>query len=397
MNTFRILRICICSVILVMALGSNADTTHTETVNGITWTYTVSNGKASIGGGSQSFPAMPRSVVGAIEIPSVLGGYPVTKIARYAFYSCREMVSLTIPASVTSIEDYAFRGCSSLTHVAFGSGVVEIGSSVFYGSGIESFAVDEQNSAYKSVSGLLLTKDGKTLIYGINGDVTIPAGVKSISDSAFASCRRLTSVLIPNSVISIGSCAFERCDTLTLVKMPDAVTNIGYRAFYACTGLSSITIPDGVISIGDNAFSFCSGLTSVMIGRGLTSIGSEVFDGCNSMEQFIVDERNSAYKSVSGLLLTKDGKKLISGVSRDVTIPDGVMSIDSWAFYLCTNLTSVTIPASVTSIGDYAFRQCYGLTNITFSIGVTSIGLDAFYYCRNLTSVVIPDSVTSKL
>ena len=39
----------------------------TETVDGITWTYSVSNGKAKIDG-------IPNTTAGAITIPSSLGG-----------------------------------------------------------------------------------------------------------------------------------------------------------------------------------------------------------------------------------------------------------------------------------------------------------------------------------
>ena len=52
-----------------------------------------------------------------------------------------------MPASVTNIGQYAFSDCRGLT----------------------AFSVDEANPKYKSVSKLLLTKDGKTLVYGVNG------------------------------------------------------------------------------------------------------------------------------------------------------------------------------------------------------------------------------------
>ena len=39
-------------------------------------------------------------------------------------------------------------------------------------------------------------------------------------------------------------------------------------------------------------------------------------------------------------------------------MPDGVTSIDAWAFGTCLKLKSVTIPRSVTSIGENAFTNC---------------------------------------
>ncbi len=44
-----------------------------------------------------------------------------------------------------------------------------------------------------SVNGLLLSKDDKTLIAGVNGDVTIPDSVTSIGDAAFSKCENLDS------------------------------------------------------------------------------------------------------------------------------------------------------------------------------------------------------------
>jgi len=89
----------------------------TATVNGITWTYTVSNGEASLGGGTSSSPAILTSTTRAITIPSKLGGYPVTRIGRYAFSDCRGLTIVTIPDTVRYIGDNAFRNCSALRGV----------------------------------------------------------------------------------------------------------------------------------------------------------------------------------------------------------------------------------------------------------------------------------------
>ena len=72
-------------------------------------------------------------------------------------------------------------------------------------------------------------------------------------------------------------------------------------------------------------------------------------------------------------------------------------SIESFAFNLCSNLTSVTLPINnnFTAIQDAAFQFCASLTNITIPSSVTSIGDFAFYICTALTSITIPNSVTS--
>ena len=93
---------------------------------------------------------------------------------------------------------------------------------------------------------------------------------------------------------------------------------------------------------------------------------------------------------IEGGVLTK-----YKGKGGDVVIPDGVTSIEDYAFDGYTGLTSITISNGVTSIGNCAFRGCTGLTSITIPDGVTSIGEYVFSDCIGLTSITIPDSVTS--
>ena len=78
-----------------------------------------------------------------------------------------------------------------------------------------------------------------------------------------------------------------------------------------------------------------------------------------------------------------------------VTLPDGLESIGSYAFYRCISLAAIDIPASVTSIGENVFYDCTSLTAVTLHDGLQSIGDNAFRGCSALTSIDIPASVTS--
>ena len=316
---------------LAAAMAAFGAWAETETVGGYTWTYRINGDTAEIYGydhwyeptdiindsGHILLPSISPTT-GAVTIPSMLGGKPVTSIGNYAFYNCSGLASVTIPNSVTSI-----------------------GASTFY------------------------------------------------------NCSGLTSVTIPDTVTSIGSYAFSGCNGLTSVTIPNSVTNIGYGAFYKCNGLTSVTIPNSVTSIGEYAFCNCSGLMSVTIPNSVTSIGNSAFYNCSGLMSISVGLGNANYKSVNGLLLSKDGKTLIQGVNGDVTIPNSVTSIGGGVFYNCSGLTSVTIGNGVTSIGNYAFKGCSGLTSVTIPNSVTNIGGSAFYNCSGLASVTIPNSVTS--
>ena len=115
------------------------------------------------------------------------------------------------------------------------------------------------------MDGLLLTKDGKVLVRGLNKEeVAIPEGVMRIADGAFADCGELTTVTIPVGVTSIGEDAFARCRWLGDVSIPFGVTTIEDYAFFCCSGLKEVTIPSSVAVIGRHAFHDCDGLTVTM-------------------------------------------------------------------------------------------------------------------------------------
>ncbi len=90
-------------------------------------------------------------------------------------------------------------------------------------------------------------------------------------------------------------------------------------------------------------------------------------------------------------------------VNGDVVIPSSleyngttysVTSIEAWAFYGCSGLTSVSIPNSVTTIGRNAFSYCSGLTSVTIPNSVTYIEAWAFYDCSGLTSIDVASGNT---
>ena len=356
---------------------------YETTTNGVKWSYKIVDGGVVFKGGycSGAKLAVPQETSGALVIPDKLGGYPVRSIDEAAFRYCRRLTSVTIPSTVTSIKGNPFSGCS----------------------GIESFVVSPDNPMYSSVNGLLCTKDGKMVIAGVKGDLKIPEGVTSIGKSAFYAYWGLKSVSIPPSVKKIEPLAFYN------------------------SGLTSVTIPEGVVSIGNSAFGDCWGMTSVTIPASVTSIGDQAFSASSGkMKSISVSQANTKYASLNGLLCSKDGKTIIAGIDGDVTIPEGVTSIDDWAFYKCSGLMSVQIPSSVARIGKAAFDWCTKIRafrvsaentefaspngllcsgdgktliagvngNVVIPDGVTKINESAFSGRRELTAVTIPASVS---
>ena len=61
-----------------------------------------------------------------IKIPS-----NVTKIERYAFYACVDLVNIQLSDSIIEIEQYAFGHCSKLESITIPNNIITLGESVF--------------------------------------------------------------------------------------------------------------------------------------------------------------------------------------------------------------------------------------------------------------------------
>ena len=348
----------------------------TAVVGDYTYMYSVLNGQAEIGSSNTwttAATAVSPEPTGVVVIPSILGKYPVTSIGEKAFSYCYDVTSFEIPEGVVDVRSHSFTLCSRLTDVIVPSSVTGIDMSAFqFCDKLVNFTVNPANVVYSSRNGLLLSKDGRTLVRGVNGEVVIPSCVTEIGDSAFKGFRGLKSVVIPDGVLSIGANAFNSCRTLMDMAIPQSVTNIGTRAF------------DG------------------------SCIG-----------HFLVDAANGFYTSREGMLLTKDTETLIRGNmgnDGEVVIPDGVKIVGEGAFKSlglecatipnsvtnigvsafegCWDLAQVIIPGSVKTIEMRAFDSCENLVSLEIARGLESIGVRAFGSCR-LTRVTIPDSVTN--
>lgn len=171
--------------LFVLPVSSYADSETTS--DGITWTYYVSNGEASIRGGASS-AAISTLTEGTLRIPDKLGGFPVTSLGERAFLNCSLITNIIVSSSVTNIGFAAFYGCSKLT------------------------------------------------------SVSIPEGVKYIGQEIIHSCSKLTELILPESVISIGNYAFQNSG-LTSIRIPHNVTSLGDYIFYNCSSLTYVALP----------------------------------------------------------------------------------------------------------------------------------------------------------
>jgi len=255
----------ISSIVLASILSANLPSwaLWTCTAGGTKWSFTytgednkfaIVNGIVETSAASLSVPAVVRHDNSTNE-----NTWPVVRLNLYPTTSyIREMVTdISIPSCVTNvagscfanynylrsavwvtdntstIDSYAFSSCSNLVSVTLPSGNVNMGKGVF--------------------------KDCARL-----PTVALPKTLASINEATFRNCIALSSLAIPDTVVSIGDSAFRGCTSLAAIKIPHSVTSIGEYAFYGCTSLKSIIIPNGVTSVGDYAFANCTGLEKAL-------------------------------------------------------------------------------------------------------------------------------------
>ena len=262
----------------------------------------------------------------------------VTNIGTCAFYNCKGLTNITLSNSVTDIGPSAFNGCTSLESVVFPNGVLSIGDCAFY--------------KCSSLQYVVISNDATTIGF-----------------RAFDDCALLTSITLPDTVTKIDRGAFYGCTGLTSFRIPGNVTIIGDCAFQGCSNLTNVTIPDNVTTIGALAFNECTGLTTITVPSSVTSIGIGAFSGNKGLEKVQVDQGNTSYTSIDGVLYTKDKKLLVSypiGKQQvSYAIPNGVTTIGEHAFFNSEILKSIIIPNSVMSIRD-AFYQCTALSDVYY-------------------------------
>ena len=132
----------------------------------------------------------------------------------------------------------------------------------------------------------------------------------------------------------------------------------------------------------------CSRVESVCVPRHATfKVNS--FTGCGNLQAIETDPNHPQFKSVDGMVISKDGTWLVRCPEgrRSVTVPEGVTMIGPDTFCDCRQLESVVIPDGdgIIQISGGAFRGCASLTSVKMSSNVTMIDKTAFEGCDRLS------------
>lgn len=279
--------------------------------------------------------------------------------------------------------------------------------------------VEQAGVVYKieesSASVVCCERSQKTIVIAdtiMVGDTTYP--VINFSENFSLSYNNTVEILsIGNNITTINASIFSHCEALTSVTIGESVESIGSNAFEYCTLLENLEFSNGLKSISSSAFTGCNSLKIIEIPSSVTSIGTNAFRLCASLTDIFVDDNNTNYCSIDGVLYDKDVTTLIQypmgKMNPAFEVPNSVTSISSNAFDRCKSITSLTLPESITSMGSNAFYDCKALSHVNYlgtleqwcniefasSANPLSYGATLSIQGELITNLVIPDTVTT--
>ena len=273
-------------------------------------------------------------------------------VALNAFAKHPTLTTINLPASIqdlpTSEEANGFTGASALTAIK----------------------VDPSNGIYKDIDGVVLTKDGKTLVtYPYKRD-----GVLNPTYDGTPAQHPGMVYKIPDGVETLAKGSFALVNEVTAILLNDVKT-IEKGAFYATRNLRNIELGAYVKTIQDGAISGTPDLTR--------------FDVASNNPNYIADNE--------GVIYTKNKEELVlypSGKGGEYTTLPETKKIRNRAFHTAQKVTKVNFNANLEEIGNDVFQYDSNLKEITFEAPskLQKIGTWTFYM-TGLETLNLPASL----
>lgn len=461
----QIRRIQIIALVFMMILGCSALTIKAEAAkkkakSKVSWK--LKKGTLTIKGKG----AMPDSMKfwKQKKIKKVVIKKGVTSVSEEAFYQCKKLKTVKLPSTLKKIDYESFTG-TALTEVTIPASVKKIGQNAFAGckklkrvtmpgnfkfvemSGdekstmigsfpklqsltfnselsldnaarfyTENLYVWKGDKKYKSIGGVVYTKDGRTL-------VRVPSLRKSLTIENGCTEFPLQSILycpLDMENEPMGGCP----ENLKKITIPESVSRINVDKY----------IGEGT-SRGENNVDTVVLKSKKLDGHSIMELVNEInrikLDDWIKLFQGQIVKDSDMYTTYDGVLLRYTGKekrvklpKEIKAIGNsafyenksleEVELPEGIVQIGKNVFTNCENLSAVNFPKSLRTIGEYAFDGCGKVKEIPLQENIKSYGAGAFartgiteirlpsywkhipqdmFANTRLKSVIIPDSV----
>ena len=203
-----------------------------------------------------------------------------------------------------------------------------------------------------------------------------------IGEYAFQNCSALEQITFPEGLKTIRWNAFENCTSLKAVEFPASLVTINECAFWNA-GLTELTLPGTVRVLEDYAFYACENLKKLTLGT--TANLSMIFDMAIVTQVTLTE----------GVITVEEDAFAYATELREVNLPSTLTMIKPYAFWECTALEKLELPDSVAAIGENAFENCSSLHEVELPENLLLLSEYAFYNCEALERVTVPDGITT--
>lgn len=291
----------------------------------------------------------------------------ITSVGGYAFFNYLALTEARLPDSVEVIDCSAFDYCWELRSITIPAALKYVGDRAFY----------------------------NTLLWS-PADLVFPEGCEYIGDKAFHSALKSGGIVsLPSTLEYLGEMAFTNA---YLSDFAVSENNAFYRsenhAVYSKDGKTmcmlapvaahpaEFQVPAGVERICPECFNVIRGIERICLPASVTEISEGAFFSTFELKEIAVDPENLSFKSENGLLLSKDGTRLLAwpdGIpAAELVIPDGVQRLDSHLFYGRIDGTyAVMLPEGLKEIGSMSLPG--SMSSLTLPASLEKIGANVFY------------------
>lgn len=317
----------------------------------------------------------------------------ITKLGDSCFAYC-PITELTTPESLNTIGDLCFLS-SSLQKLHITKGVNTIGKAPCYQCyKISTITVDDENDMYISKTPYKTT-DG-TYTYDDPGGTYEECNaiierntLKLIQGSlttgvTIDNSQTIKTMTIPDGISSIAEFAFANNVNINKLVIPSSIQTLEQYAFFEGK-CSEVILNEGLVSIDTGALGDLSNLTKLTIPASTVNINSLFLSGCMLYEIFVVSD-NKRYSSKLPVYNEANNKYECTGTDCNAIIENNTMT-----------LVCGTLATGVDSISNQKFNSTYtNLYEITIPEGIEILGTSAFHeynYRKLVYSYTLPSTL----